>query len=279
MSIDAKEKSSYDSTSIELYYFTCNTQYWANTSWDQDVLNSNVNYLSYFPIKRNEPEFSGEANHAQLQVSTSLEHPVVEMLVTGAPHDPIWLTVYRTMLGETEKIVRWQGKVIGVKINADKRTAILTCEPVEKLQGKSAFRQTYGPMCRKRLYSTSCGVSETEHAVDFTVETVTTNGLVITSPAFGGRADNWWRFGDIWIPGLRRWGSIERSSGNSITLRAKVSGLEVGHSGKIRPGCDHIFKRSNGDWGDCKGKFDNSINFGGFAFSGLKNPYVLGLEG
>lgn len=280
MTINAKERSVYDAAPQELYWFNVDALNYYFTDWDQDVTNSNLTYLCGTPHKRNEPELSEEVKHAQLQIMTVREHPIVQLILTGAPHDPIWVSVFRRMYGDSENAdLRWQGKVVSFSINENDASATLICEPVEAIFGKSAFRHTYGPMCRKRLYSIECGVSQAAMQQQITVSNISADGLTITAPELAGKPVNWWRYGYLWFQNIRRYGSIVSSSGSNVVLRTPITGLKVDEVGKAYPGCDHVWKKSGGTWGDCKDKFDNTINFGGMPFTPNKNPYTVGLEG
>jgi len=279
VSIDALEKSAYGAAPQELYLFTRYTDAWRFTDWDQDVQIGQELYLATVPHTRNEPEFSEEVRHAQLKIKTTPDHPVVDMLVKGAPNDPVWVTVYRMMLGDSERLMRWQGKVISASIDENSFEAELLCEPVEKVYGKSSFRHTYGPMCRHRLYGTACGAVEANFSKNITITGISDDKLTLVSADFAGKPVNWWRYGSIWISEVRRYAQVVSSTGSTVVIRVPIPGLAISHTGKVTPGCDHVYKKVSGVFGDCKEKFDNTINFGGFPFTPTKNPYVVGLEG
>ncbi|HVT35709.1 MAG TPA: DUF2163 domain-containing protein [Nevskiaceae bacterium] len=47
--------------------------------------------------------------------------------------------------------------------------------------------------------------------------------------------------------------------------------LQVGDTFTVTPGCDHVYQRADGSYGDCKTKFDNLVNFRG-------DPLIPGLD-
>lgn len=277
MTYDLNEKSAYGGRPVELYRFTKGTSIWRYTDSDLDVVYNLETYATGWPFSRTEPELSREEKHAQLKISTALNHPIALMFADGAPSETIWVTVLRMHVGDTNSAVIWQGKIRGVSWKASKGEAVLDCDPVDTVLGKMGFRQTFGPQCNKKLYSVRCGANEAANTFDAVITGI--SGLVVTSNSFSSKPNQYYRLGELWIPTLNERALIVDHVGNSCTLKRPIKGLIVGAAGRAAAGCDHCWKKADGAPGDCIARFNNGINFGGWPFVPIKNPYAVSIEG
>jgi hypothetical protein len=182
-------------------------------------------------------------------------------------------------LGDTETVLLWQGKVHGVSWKASKGEATIECDSVEKVIGKGGFRQTFGPYCHKKLYSPRCGVPEANFTMDFTVFALSTTGFVVTALEFGSKANQYFRLGELYFPDLGAHALVVDHTGTTVTMKTPILGLVVGTHGRAIAGCNHVWKLADGSWGDCKARFNNLDNFGGWPFVPTKNPYEVSIEG
>jgi uncharacterized phage protein (TIGR02218 family) len=279
MTYDALEKSAYGGKPVELYKFNKGTTIWRHTDSDRDITVGNETYKAGWPLSRTEPEMSEETIRSGLKITTAKDFPVAQIFITGAPYEPVWISIFRMHLGDTETILLWQGKVRGISWKASKGEATIECDPVEKIIGKGGFRQTYGPYCHKRLYSPRCGVQEASFTTDFTVSNIDTTGFVITAAALGTKPGQYFRLGEVYFPDLGARVMVVDHTGSNVTLKGVIPGLMVDASGRAIAGCNHCWKMANGDWGDCKNRFNNLDNFGGWPFIPTKNPYEVTIEG
>lgn len=279
MTYDAIEKSEYGGRPAELYRFTMGSRTWLYTSGDADVVIGTDTYLSGWPIKRSEPEFDNEPNHQQLKIDIAMESPLAQLWVQGAPYESLWVTIYRCHIGDLQTFVIWQGKVRGCVMQPSNGTAQLDADSIEKVLGKPGLRQTFGLMCNKRLYSARCGASEALHTVYATLSAISSDGTVITIPEAATKADDYFQFGELYINELNSRVQILGHTGSAITIKRPILGLDTTMTGRIVAGCNHVWTLADGSPGDCKAKFANQINFGGFPFSPRTNPYETGIEG
>ena len=279
MSYAARESSPYGGKPVELYRFTKGTTSLRYTDGDREVVVGNETYAIGWPLSRTEPEMSEETTRSGLKITTAKDFPIAQMFITGAPFESVWVSVFRMHVGDSETILLWQGKVRGVSWNASKGEAIIECDPVEKIIGKGGFRQTFGPYCHKKLYSPRCGVPEANFTTEFTVSAISPTGSIVTAPEFGSKADQYFRLGEIYVPNLGARAMVVDHVGTSVTLKAPILGLMVGLNGRAVAGCDHCWKLADGNWGDCKARFNNLDNFGGWPFVPTKNPYEVSIEG
>lgn len=279
MTYDALEKSAYGGKPVELYKFTKGITLWRHTDGDRDVVVGAETYKTGWPISRTEPEMSEETTRSSVKITTAKDHPVAQLFITGAPYESVWVSIFRMHVGDSETILLWQGKVRGISWKASKGEAVIECDPVEKVIGKGGFRQTYGPYCHKKLYSPRCAVSEASFTTDITVSAINSTGFVITCPELGTKANQYFRLGEVYFPDLGARMMVVDHTGSAATLKAPIQGLVVGAHGRAIAGCNHIWKDGSGNWGDCKARFNNLDNFGGWPFVPTKNPYDVTIEG
>ena len=279
MTYDTLEKSAYGGKPVELYKFSKGATLWRYTDSDRDVVITSETYKAGWPISRTEPEMSEETTRSALKINTAKDFPIAQLFVTGAPYEPVWVSIYRMHIGDTEAILLWQGKVRGIAWKASKGEAIIECDPVEKVIGKGGFRQTFGPYCHKKLYSSRCGAPEASFTIDVTISNISASGYVLTAPEFASKPNQYFRLGEIYFPDLGARCLIVDHTGNQITVKAVMIGLAVGANGRAVAGCNHVWKLADGNWGDCKARFNNLDNFGGWPFVPTKNPYEVTIEG
>lgn len=279
MTYDALEKSTFGGKPVELYKFTSGATIWRFTDGDVDVAVGPETYSAGWPISRTEPEMSDETTRSALKVHVARDFPIALMFASGAPLEPIWLSLYRKHIGDSETILIWQGRVRGVSWKASKGEATIECDPVEKVLGKGGFRQTYGPHCHKRLYSARCGISEANFKTDAVITEILNNGFTLKAPEIASKPNSYFRLGEIYFPALSARALVLEHVGDYVTLRAPISGLAVGAKGHLVAGCNHVWKNADGSWGDCRSKFNNTDNFGGWPYVPTKNPYSVSIEG
>jgi uncharacterized phage protein (TIGR02218 family) len=91
------------------------------------------------------------------------------------------------------------------------------------------------------------------------------SGLNVISSTFLSQTSSWLTGGYLRVAGVPR--MITNHSGDTITLSAVLPGLAVGASFEAFAGCDRTFST-------CQSKFGNSLNFGGFPWIPVKNPFA-----
>jgi uncharacterized phage protein (TIGR02218 family) len=277
---DATEKSAYGGKPVELYRFTQGTAVYRYTDGDRPVTKGTETFGIGWPLSRTEPEISEETTRSGVKITSSKDFPIAQMFITGAPYQSIWVSILRGHAdAPSEAILIWQGKVRGVSWKASKGEATIECDPVEKVIGKGGFRQTYGPYCHKELYSARCGVPEASFTTDIVVSAIGSTGFVITAPELAFKPSQYFRLGEVYFPDLGARVLIVDHTGSTVTLRSPILGLPVGAHGRVVAGCNHVWKLADGNWGDCRARFNNTDNFGGWPFVPIKNPYEVTIEG
>lgn len=276
MTVATRELSTHDGAPVEFYLFVRGGRRWLYTS-DAQAVTTTDGVFAPAPIRRNAPSLGKEEKHSTLQLEVARDFPIALLFQGGSPGSSIWVSLGRLHRGETDTEWIWQGKVRGVSWTGSRAT--LQCDPMDKALGRATLRMGFGYSCGLRLFSAKCGASEAAWTYDVVIASLSTDGLTLTSPLFATQANGWWVRGEVYHPALDARQDIIAHTGSSITLRTSLPGAKVGDAVKVIRGCDHIWKRSDGSWGDCHGVFNNAVNYGGWPFVSDKNPFESGLDG
>ena len=276
MTVATRELSVHDGAPVEFYLFLRGGQRWLYTS-DAEAVTTTDGVFTPAPIRRNAPSQGKEERHSTLQLEVARDFPVAMLFQGGSPGSSIWLSVGRQHRGEPDTEWIWQGKVRGVNWTGSR--AQIQCDPMDKALGRATLRMSYGYTCGLRLYSVPCGASEAAFTFDTVIASLSADGLTLGSPLFGTQVDGWWLRGEVYHSALDVRRGIVGHTGTSLTLRMAIPGAKVGDAIRVIRGCDHVWKRADGSWGDCHAVFDNAANYGGHPFVGDKNPFQTGLDG
>ncbi len=257
----------------QFYRFTRGAQAWLYT--DAAIPQTHPVFGPATPasIRRTSSPIGKETQKSPITLTVPVDFPIAALFGGAPPATAIWLTIIEGHLGETELQTQWAGRVRA----CTRRTAgsELTCDPADKVIGRTPLRATTGPMCHKRLYGqgpNGCLASEAAHTHEVTLSGVAAE--VLTATDLGLQPDGFWVGAECYVPRLDARIMVVGHTGATITLWAAIPGLQVGDLVRLIEGCDHLWKRSDGSWGDCHARFGNGINFGGDPWVAPgKNPF------
>ena len=174
--------------------------------------------------------------------------------------NPTFIDIYRGHVHDGEFKRVWKGRVIGRELSG---TAIsMLCESDFTRLNSIGLRSKYEHICRHALYSPQCGVNKSSFAFSGTVSSYSATSLNMTG--LNAYADGYFDAGFILINVVRRF--IQKHTGNNLILMSEYNSDVLGLSGTVYAGC----KR---DLSTCHNKFSNSINFGGFPYIPIRNPF------
>lgn len=307
MSYWAIEESAKEGNPIELYHFQAQGVSWRYTSADkhiymaghgQDESPPSENYYDiYFdenvyvsvPITRNDIDQTNDISKSDLEVTVARNNPLAGLFILNAPETVTSLTIYRghKLVGSadvspefspeyspgdefvpdrfesTDFITVWKGRVVTVSFAGDE--AKFNCESVFTSLKRYGLLAKYQYICRHPLYSAGrCNVSKESYL--HTGEIGEIDGLLLAIHGVDGQPNGWYVGGYIQI-GQFVHRHIVGHEGNVVKINKPLSpDIEVGMSANIYAGCDHSLAT-------CRDKFDNLLNFGGFPFIPLINPF------
>lgn len=268
------EKSQSRGKPRELYRFEGTYGNYYYTSQQDDVEYDNgdgtgPHVYEAFTLKRSNVKIG---THEDDGLDLTVEMPVSLKLVQDyafqiAP-PKLKLTVYRYhTLAEVK--TSWAGPVLGIKVSKGLAT-IRSPSILSNVLTGSCPSVYYQTPCNRILFDEGCKVSRNDNTVNTRVRAVSTSGTGLSVLSDGGRPDGFFNAGEVLLPsGERR--MIIGHVGNIITINFPFSKIVKNQQCQIVAGCDHAYN------GDCKNKFNNQPQFGGFVFIPNVNPFVNGI--
>lgn len=272
----------------ELYKFVRGSTVTPFTSNDQEIVFVGDTYVPTL-IKRTQPAQTSERLAANITVTVARDNPIVSDYRIVVPSNSLFLTVFRyhrsiatpLLPTPTDVAVFWQGRIRAVKFTRSE--AEMTCEPLSGFLKRDGLRTQYQSLCNHMLYGPDCTVDRTLFDVAFTADSVSLDGLTITStgltatpPPVGGIGESSFYSGGGFvrrdaIPEDRRLITDfnETGSRDTITILNTFEGLNAGEGLTAFAGC--IRTRQS-----CNSKFTNIENFGGFPYIPNRNPFGTG---
>lgn len=256
---------------IEMFRFSRGGTITAYTTAEDDLTVGGVDYVSV-SVERDDLESVSESQRDEMKLRLSSDLSFFRSYILNVPKDLDRVTIAqieRSDLPSPEEVVLFEGTIQNVDFVDNGQTAEVVIRGDLANANRPMPRFTYQAICNHVLYDTRCKVNP---AAGFTLlstvsaqsgRTVTIN-TSLTAGFFVG--------GDITdvVTGDSR--MILAQSGNVVQmlLPFNVSNM-VGRSVSLRAGCAHTIAI-------CKSKFNNVINYGGFAFSPLLNPFEVSLQ-
>lgn len=266
------DTSPHDGAPIELYKFEGTYENYYYTSAARKIAYLGHDYLP-IPLQRTEIA-AGTQNDDGLNITIDLPVTAGLVAIYGFEDSPpeLNLTIYRYHdIGAV--VVYWIGPVASITTNDGIATVQSNSELATLLA--SDFPNVYyqGP-CNFTLFDIRCKVIEANYSGTAVLSVVNGRAVSVdTIPlgATGINLDGKLVGGEVLLPsGERR--MIVGQAGVVITLNFPFSRTTLGDVVTITAGCDHAYE------GDCKLKFDNQTNYGGFPFIGADNPFTAGIQ-
>jgi uncharacterized phage protein (TIGR02218 family) len=228
------------------------------TSSDTDQVYNSETYTS-INIGSSDRESKNQLTKEYLNIELPLFSAFAISLLSPTFDKKLTLTVYeKTEIG-TDQV--WQGTYKNIKTNGKKFE--LRFESLYTTMKKNGLGEKIQRTCPHVHYGRGCFVDKSLYGVAGTVAAI--NGRSITVTIADAQPDGWYNLGLVKIAsGVERF--IETHVGSQLTLSKAFDGLTIGASVTIYPGCDRSKET-------CFNKFDNILNYGGFPYIPIKNPY------
>lgn len=274
MTFEAYEESTETGQPVELYDIRIGAEVFLYTN---NQLPITVSSLTYTPlaISRAKLSLSAEGHSAdRLEIRMPGDNAFVRKFVTIVPGKRAILILRRIHRIDAglEVIVQYKGAVQSVSFSENADIASLQIAPLTAAKSRQMPRLTYQSLCGHMLYDERCKISDTDPAFEkfLIVEAVTAGGLVLQLDGA-----NTFGFADFFVNGfveyLGDFRLITAQAGELCTLLLPFNTSPLGIVVRCLAGCKHR-------GGDCKNKFDNYINFGGFPMIPTKNIFRTGLD-
>lgn len=260
MSFDTLEKSAASGRPIDLYKFEGSFNTYRYTNYVDDITNSEGTYEA-IPIERSRLETGTQENDVNLDISLPFDNPMVEAYMRVNTPPKLKMELWRVHPDNfNDTLLLWTGEVISWSV--EKRVAKLRVPSLfGYLLTQALPRPKYQAPCNHVLYDEFCGVNPASFSHTTTVSTISGNTITIAANPF---ADGLCNAGEM-IIGLER-RMIISNTGTTFTVSSAFADAAVSDAVTIRQGCNRSFTQ-------CKAKFSNGINFGGFPYVPDRNPF------
>lgn len=269
------ETSTESGQPIELYEFSigATTYYW--TSAEDTVTVSAQDYEPLAGLSRSKIGQGPEERDATLTVTMPAINPFVRPYIAAVPSTRATvkiLRLHRPDFPGPEVVTIFEGIVKAVNFDQDGgRVAKVAVEPLVGATSRPVPQFTYQGLCNHVLYDDQCQVDDTDPNYRATLTVTAVAGNVLTIAGLAGFGDGWFTGGVVEINGGLDARLIIDQTGNDVTLHLPFPSSPLGTLAIVLAGCAH-------DITTCKNKFDNVINYGGFAFVPTINIFETGVD-
>jgi hypothetical protein len=268
MTYESLETSIESGRPVELYHFTiASIHYYYTSAPDSFLLGGNT----YLPrqLTHTNPSQSTEERRSQIEVTIPTEDPVASRFVGVIPGLPMFLEIAQYHRGDTEVFVIWTGVIAGATYKKQGGECTLRGITTEASFSHAIPRYKYQGMCNHVLFDANCqAVANSFRFVDACTgvsgDTVTVGGI------FAAHGADWMQGGYLNLNDSD-YRLVIAQSGDVLTMYLPFEENPLGQDLECFAGCGHTTV-------DCENKFNNLINYGGFAFVPELNPFVVGMD-
>lgn len=267
MTFDEHETSPLSGRPVELYRFTLGATVYRYTSAEDEYI---YGAQLYYPrlISRGAMSLaSGERQ--QLEISLPSTDDVAAWFVGVVPGEVMYLEIMRIHRDDTdqEAIIYWDGRVTGAAYQNNSTRCVLQCATSESAFSRSIPRYKYQGLCNHMLYDERCLVDKDDFKFEGAVSVEATRS--ITVPGLAAAKGAAWALGGFVAIG-NDYRMVIAQSGDVLSLLLDFSSRVLGQAVIVYAGCDHLRDT-------CEIKFDNLLQFGGFPYIPLRDPFKSGL--
>jgi uncharacterized phage protein (TIGR02218 family) len=242
---------------VELFDFIVEGEHYRYVSHDEDV--TLEGYLwSAAIISRSSFSKGSELARTSIDVSTTLDLPVVTKFVGGMPESQVQLWVYRVHLTDPDlqKIQIWTGQITTLK-RSDRNMTLKGEIPDTDLKSVG-LRRRIQRTCPHPLYGIGCFVNKQNYLAYMTVTEVLAGGkqlgtnIADCSLYIGGLLS-------ALVAGHWKYRFVSNGHTNYVFLAHPAPWIAVGTVLAAYPGCNTTTTH-------CSNRFNNLVNFGGFPY-------------
>jgi len=266
MTYSVLEASAYSGNAVELYEFQHGVEFWRYTSADEDHVHSGKTF-ERAAITRTPVDESFDLNRDYIEVTVPRDNLVADLFRLYPPDSVVTLKIWRKHRDDLEAQPIWIGRVLNGEWRGGE--AVLRSESVNTSIRRNALRRMYQRSCPLTVYGAACRLNAEMFKVLGVVASVAGGQIQIASA--GGYASGYFAGGYLtWqtLSGNTDTRMIVEHSGSAVTVLFPPQTLAVGAAVSLYPGCDHTLST-------CKNTFQNALNYGGYPYIPLKNPFGL----
>lgn len=270
MTFAAYENSVESSKPIEYYRFIIGSTTFEYTSAEDAVA---IGSLTYHPeaITREAIQQGPEDRASVLTIKVPSSNTFAQLYTNIIPGKRARVVISRVQRPDfpiPEAASIFQGYVQSVSFSDHGKVASIAVTPIEAASSRSIPRFTYQGLCNHVLYDARCKKLASDFKFTGLVSAV--SGNVITVTGANAFPDDYFTAGFAESFGGVDDRMILDHVGNNLTLLLPFAASVLGSNIDLYAGCFH-------DLDTCVNKFNNGINYGGFFFIPVKNPFNTGL--
>lgn len=269
---DDRELSVHNGEPIECYEFVGSYKTYRYTSYALPVTLGGKLYTPQ-AIKRSTIK-AGVYDEDSISITVNM--PITLALVKdyGFQITPprLELSIYRVHNGTdfaVDFVTYWKGRISNFNITDDE-AAITIPSIFADAMSANCPSIVYQTPCNHVLFDSGCKISRAANAITTVVISIDGNSVQIAD--VGGWPDGSFNGGEIADLTHNDRRMISLHAGNLLTTNYPFSNLQVGATVEVTRGCDHGYNS------DCKNKFFNQINHGGYPFIPAINPFEDGVS-
>jgi uncharacterized phage protein (TIGR02218 family) len=267
------ENSREDGNILELYEFRFGVETTRLTSYNRNIVFQGVTWTAT-QISRSEVQNSTEQAINEIKIDLPLTNSIAAKYILNVPGRVGSIQIFRAHADDPseETVLLFDGFISQASFDGA-LVATLSCSPSTSVFKRSGPRFNYQSLCNHILYDVRCKILEA--AFQFTGTVIVESGRTIeVAGLFAAEGADWAVSGFVRSPA----GSFDDArlviaqSGDVLTLLNNFAIPAIGGSVDVFAGCDHSLAI-------CESKFANVINYGGFPFVPIKNPFNSSLRG
>jgi hypothetical protein len=277
MSTDTLEASVHDSQPVELYQFLGSYKNYYLTSDAEPFVFQGVTYIPIAGLVRTSIKAGTHAeSNTTLKVTLPVANDIIADYAFQVTPPSLKLNLFRVYRGltppESNYKLYWNGPITNINVAGNKATMDIPSIFSNALGGScpSVYFQT---PCNHVLFDAlTCKVPRAANSVDTMVAEVLSGGMVVRLATLGAFPAIEYVGGELFVgtQNERRMIIGGDNSTGLLTVNYPFGRLAPGTAIQGTRGCNHAWK------GDCKNRYNNTVNFGGHPLIPALNIFETG---
>jgi len=271
MSFSAQEDSVEGAQPVELFLFTIAGVEYPYTNSEDAITQLSVDYVPE-AIQRGKIQNEADKSTAQLDITVPVSNPFVKLFIGIPPGERAKVKIFqyhRTDVSE-ELVTIFDGVVAQVGFIKKGKVSKILCKPITSVGSRQMPKSTFQGLCNRNLYDDRCQLLETDWEEFGTIVSSSGRDATVSGITNIGGGSDYWEAGFVEFGNERRLVNVQTT--DVLTLNIEFKEDPTGAAARFVPGCK--LTRISA----CRGKFGNEINYGGFPYVPLKNPFEAGID-
>jgi len=261
MTYTSDESSQEGGNPVELYEFVGTTTTYRYTSSDANIT-FDGNVYTALPITRKGISTPPDGGSPEFVLTLPVNSAVsADYVFSIAPPD-LLLTVYRVHGPSyllVNSITLWTGEVAGFSVKGHTVSVRVPSPLAQRMEDKIPSVH-YQRLCNNVLFDSVCTATRASYLVTTTINSISSDGTVITVTSMAPEVSNWALGGEIVKTSTGERRMILDHTGNDLQILWPFSSNVVATDAvEVTAGCDHSMD-------NCVNKFANEDNFTGMPF-------------